>query len=946
MLGLLLAMSGISNAQAPYFRKVPFDKEKKSARLLNLYQDKKGLIWLGTSVGVCRYDGINFKYLEKDSALVSCITEDNAGLLWMGHVNGTIEYCDHLKIKQFNPGKFSINTKITDILFDKQNRMWFSTYGQGIFCYTKDSLCHIDAAQGLADDAVYSMVLADDDNIWLATDMGISICNFTGSKKIIENINSANGLPDNLVRKLKKDAAGNIWIALQDKGVCYAEKKSHRIIVPPVVSNWKYGQVNDVLPMKNEVWIGTEENGIIEIHPGLDVVNKMIPVKNKSIGTVHQLLLDKNEQVWMIADNVLSISNSNRFQTIEIPFEWQDAIKAITTDSSGKIWFANRKGIFIKADNNSPIQQFNKIHSIDYSAIISLFADYKNNIWIGTYNHGLYHYITASGKLEHFTKNEGLVNDNIFSIAGKRQEIWLGTLGGATKIDISSDKPVFKNFTKQNGLSNNYVYHISIDSRQNKWFATDGSGICKLSDSGFKNFDHIGSLEKNIVYTMAEDVYGNMWFSGLNSGLFRFDGKDFKHYTFKDGMDDNEILNIVADDKGNLVLTHPDGIELFNIKKELFTFYGAETGFDNLKPQLNASCVAADKSILIGGTDKIVKYFPANLNQEQLPELVMNDVQIFFKSIGNDTTKTFAYNKNHFTFDYAGLWYINPDAVSYTYQLEGYNKDWIVTKDHVITFPQLTPGHYVFRVKTSINDNFKYAPVLTYSFTITRPFWKTLWFISLAVLALLVVLFYLVRLRIRMINFNQEKKNQQLLGQLEVLKNQLNPHFLFNSFNTLMNIIDKDAPLAIEYTEKLSDFYREILLMQDRKFVTVREEILLLQNYIYLQQKRFGKNLHVVFNVTQKHLGAGIPPLTLQLLAENAFKHNAIDNNNPLTIRIESAQSFILISNNINPQQAPVRSAGIGLKNIQRRVLLLTGEEVKVVKDENEFNVIVPLKFY
>ena len=172
-------------------------------------------------------------------------------------------------------------------------------------------------------------------------------------------------------------------------------------------------------------------------------------------------------------------------------------------------------------------------------------------------------------------------------------------------------QPVFENYTKANGLSNNYVYNVFIDSKGNKWFATDGSGICKLDENGFHNYDAIPGLDKNIAYTITEDIYGNIWFTGRNSGLFIFNGKNFKRYGIKDGLHDNEILNVVADNNGNLLLTHPDGLEVFNIKKEYFTFYGAESGFENINPQINAYCKTQKNAILIGATDKIIQYYAA-----------------------------------------------------------------------------------------------------------------------------------------------------------------------------------------------------------------------------------------------------------------------------------------------------------------------------------------------
>ncbi len=932
-------------AQAPYFKNINYDIEKNGARLLKIFQDKKGLLWLGTNWGICRYDGINFKYLDKDSNQVTAIGENNEGVLWMGHSNGMLEYLKGQYLQQFAPGSNMPKAKITDILFDRQNRLWFSTYGEGLYCYDHNILYNISTSDGLTDNVVYDLFLDADNTVWAATDLGISVCELVKGEKRIVVVDEKKGLPDNIVRSIKKDDEGNIWIALQDKGICYVDHLSGRIKVPNEVKDWKYGQVNDILPMKREVFIGTEEHGIIEIHFGLPSLNKMIPARKNRINSIQQLMQDNNEQVWVVADNTLNITNSNHFQTIEIPIEWQDPIKAITTDKNGKIWFASKKGLFAKQDNNTPVTRVTQVERIDYSSIVCLYTDYNNIIWIGTYNNGLYRYDPITKSLRQYGKADGIIDNNIFSISGTGNEIWLGTLGGATKMDISSGRPGFENFTRGNGLSNNYVYNILVDNKNRKWFATDGSGINMLDESGFHHHDTIPGLEKNIVYTTTQDIYGSIWFTGLNSGLFRFDGNDFRRYTIKKGLHDNEILNVVADSKGNLLLSHPDGLEIFNIRKESFTFYGAESGFENIRPQINAYCKTPKDAILIGATEKIIQYYPADARYSQLPQLVMNDVQVYFKPIGITDHVKLAYNENHITFDYAGLWYINPEAVNYQYRLKGYNKEWIRTRDHTITFPDLQPGKYTLLVRTSINDDYRYSPELTFSFTILKPFWKTTGFITAVILVTGLLVYYFVRLRIKVIRFEQEKEKQKLSVQLALLKNQLNPHFLFNSFNTLINIIDKDKLMAIEYAEKLSDFYREILMVQDKEMISIAEELHLLEHYVYLQQKRFGNHLRLCLNITNIHLQAGIPPLTLQLLMENALKHNSITEERPLTITMESAQSFLVVSNNINPQEAAVKSAGIGIKNIQQRVYLLTEREVKIIQTDLEFNIIIPLKY-
>jgi ligand-binding sensor domain-containing protein len=355
----LMLMTGhrYAGAQAPYFKNIAYDKEKKGTRLLKIYQEKKGPLWLGTSLGMCRYDGIGFKYLDKDSNQVTAIGESSDGILWMGHINGVIEYTQGLHVQKFNPSGNLPKVAITDIIFDKQGRLWFSTYGEGVYCCDKGRLYIINNRNGLTDNVVYDLLVSDNGTVWAATDLGISVCAITNSRVQISVINDKMGLPDNIVRSLRNDATGNTWIGLQDKGICYYHKTLGKIIVPAETINWSYGQVNDILPLKREILIATEEYGIVEIHQGLPALNRMIAAKQKKLHAVQQLMLDKNEQVWVVADNSLSLTNSNHFQFIEIPEKWQNPIKAITTDSTGKIWFANKKGIFSKDNNNTPVEQ-------------------------------------------------------------------------------------------------------------------------------------------------------------------------------------------------------------------------------------------------------------------------------------------------------------------------------------------------------------------------------------------------------------------------------------------------------------------------------------------------------------------------------------------------------------------------------------------------------------
>ena len=167
---------------------------------------------------------------------------------------------------------------------------------------------------------------------------------------------------------------------------------------------------------------------------------------------------------------------------------------------------------------------------------------------------------------------------------------------------------------------------------------------------------------------------------------------------------------------------------------------------------------------------------------------------------------------------------------------------------------------------------------------------------------------------------------------------------MFNSFNTLISVIEEDQQVAVEYVEHLSDLYRKIVTYRDKDLITLREELEIINDYFFIQKKRFGDNLQFKNHVSEEEqMLYMIAPLTLQLLAENAVKHNAISSETPLIIGIVIMEKSLVVENNLNPKVSSEKGAGMGLENIVNRYKLLTKEEVVIKKTNNLFFVKIPL---
>jgi LytS/YehU family sensor histidine kinase len=278
--------------------------------------------------------------------------------------------------------------------------------------------------------------------------------------------------------------------------------------------------------------------------------------------------------------------------------------------------------------------------------------------------------------------------------------------------------------------------------------------------------------------------------------------------------------------------------------------------------------------------------------------------------------------------------------------MEGLDTAWILTKDRSQAFLKLEPGRYRFRIRSSLNRNFKDAHEANYSFIIKKPFYETVWFIGGCIFLLAGMLYWYIKSREKEIKKMQLLNQEKMQFQFEVLRNQVNPHFLFNSFNTLISFIEEDAATAVEYTEQLSDFFRNIVAYRDKEIIPLQEEINLLNTYFFLQQKRYGNNLQMEMHLTEKQKQQyQVPPLTLQLLVENAVKHNSISTNSPLhiNIQIDDADTLSVTNNKNKRSSMPAAGAGMGLQNIAGRFKIITGKTIKIINEEKIFIVKLPL---
>lgn len=189
----------------------------------------------------------------------------------------------------------------------------------------------------------------------------------------------------------------------------------------------------------------------------------------------------------------------------------------------------------------------------------------------------------------------------------------------------------------------------------------------------------------------------------------------------------------------------------------------------------------------------------------------------------------------------------------------------------------------------------------------------------------------------------EQLEKENITARYEALKNQVNPHFLFNSLNTVSALIHEDAHKAEEFIDEFSNIYRFLLEHQDKNFHLLKDEVAFVQSYLSLQQIRFGKSLNYSISLGEETLGHIIPTLSLQLLVENAIKHNEVSEERPLSITITEEEGMILVRNTLQLRATSLKSTGVGLNNLTARYQLLGNQKPIFLKTEQEYLVKLPL---
>jgi ligand-binding sensor domain-containing protein len=747
-----LSLTGFG--QVPFFQSYSLLKKNEPVPVNAIFQDNNGFIWFGTSKGLFKYNGKNYRRFTLADSLadenVTAIAQDTNGRIWTGHKNGRLSFMEGNRFHTFDTDEGHAVAPVSDILFDKKGDLWFATLNDGLYHFTNNRLHRLDDQEGMPDLFVYDILEDTLGNIWAGTDGGVVICTSLAKDYRLRVLDYDDGLADNIVKRLALAEDQTLWLGTEDAGIIHYDPLQGTFT--SLAGKWQSGSIRDFVLKGNQIWIASSMAGLMVY----DIRGGAVKEYNRDTGcdlpALSVLMKDREGNIWAASKSGILRTPGDRLEFINTPVKDGDRnVMAVAADRQGNLWFSTREGLF-KRTRQAPGQvvttkQLTSTPFVNYT-IISLFVDKDEQVWAGLYGEGVLRIDPRTGKVKHLRKE--LRNGNVLSISGKENTVWLATLGGAEKITISGNNLEIKNYSRENGLSSDFIYQAFVDSRNRVWFATDGWGIDMLDETGFHHLNQ--GLASKVVYGFAEDNSQQVWANVQDDGIYRWTGREFVHITVS-GKDihfrDNNISAFSSDAAGNLFVMHDLGIDIYRAEQQTVQYLGEEAGIEVQRANLNAIAKDPDGNLLLGTDGGIIKYNAVAANHTLAPKVMIDAVKISGRAADLDKLSDLRYDQNNVTINFLGFWYEHPEGIHYRYKMDNHDAGWIETGDNNVTYSQLTPGNYTFRVRAAASSSSSVGEEAVMNFVIKPPFWRTPVFYITSVVLLTITAYLFMRYRER-----------------------------------------------------------------------------------------------------------------------------------------------------------------------------------------------------
>ncbi|MCC7316985.1 MAG: histidine kinase [Bacteroidales bacterium] len=878
-----------------------------------IFQDSRGFLWVSTRLGVSRFDGIHFEnFTEKDGLFSSWadeIVEDAENNIWISHGNGLSCY-DGQSFKSY---------PFPSWMRESHARTMMPYHADSVKIYRltlSNVFSEILLQKGSF--ALKKQIQLPVPDKYKIDESHIKVNHVT--KKVWLNDGEGNlySYDDGALKKISTSRHegyaighdGRLYL-VDDGNLCRLENDQPQVLVHDVLGYDFYGWLKMAVDKAGNVVLIDQQRKhgkIFSAHSGtLTAVN---------FPQADDIFFDREDNLWLATETGFYRTNSLAVVNYLPEKGGLNAnIWSITEGKHGVMYFSSyfdglqqyTNGRF-EPVKNLPKQPNGKPVFLAMGSIV----DEENNLYLTTAQYSMLKYdgqvFTVMPKINQpistfiIRKNR---NDGSLLIGGNNYFL---RVKNETTFDSMRVLP-------GNGKSG-VVTGIEADKHNRIWLGGFNGMSLLQNDS----LIHFPTKEFPFEYggnTLLRDHFDNLWIGNKN-GLFFYNYHNFQK--IESPLLNDLILSLITVGDSMLYIGSINKIYRLNLRRfynhqplEIISI-GADKGFEGIEPGQNGFFKDSKNYLWLPCNDRCVRIDPALIREnKEPPQVYMNglhllDNRMAWKKVEDSNQDSFNFyakkDEKNFKFDFVGICLGNPQGVSYSHLLEGYDKNWSEPSfERYAIYTNLPPGDYQFKVKAANADGVWSTTEAVQKFSIVPTIYQRLWFqISMTVLLggfLFATGAYFMDLH--------RKKQRQLLEndykmselRLLAIQNQIEPHFTYNALNTIAAaVLKEEKNIAYSYFVKLSQLMRAVLQTHNQLITSLEDELTFVNNYLQIQQLRFANKFDYVIEITDDvHKQCIIPKMCIQTFAENAIKHGLLPKagKGQLNIRIFNEEDFLCI---------------------------------------------------
>ena len=836
------------------YRHITMNDGLSANAVRNIVQDDQGFIWFGTDNGLCRYDGVKVQpyrinELGYNQYISSLLVDD--GQLFIGTAQGVFL----LKYKDQTITRLPINisSTVTSIAHDKEDGLWISTYGQGVWQYIPNTgkTKHYDIKE--TSGAVAQVYVDNNNQVWTVTNWGAPVIQrLNRLHNEFEAVNLSSPLLPSLnynALRMLQTRDGRMWLGTWENGLMllHSNGQLEQVLSPDLSKAGSH--IHTLYELSDDcICIGCDD-GAICFNPHTREWHHLLGKQSLKARFVYAITSDKEGGLWMgtFYGGVSYISPvGKRFEAFTVENGLSgNVISRFCEDNHGRIWVASDDGGLM-----CYLPKEQRFSNYPHQALLSRLNAHAlcmagNELWIGTYTDGVQVMNLETGQLHQYTQTSSpnsLDNSSCYALySDERGRIWAGTMEGLNLYNRTKNQ--FERIANLNAM----VIDIDKDRAGNLWISTQGNGLWKyhVATKKLKQYKHEDadkqSLPDNQVNCCLVDEAGKLWVGTLD-GLCSYNPRT-DDFTYVDlDVANHDVMGII-EDQGALWLSTERGIVRFEpgsgeVDSEKHPLTQTQTqrftrhdGLVSEQFQPNACLKTKDGCIYFGSTTGFNSFYPYQIKANSvMPPVYVTSLEILNREERNadglplDLTLTkqitIGYGDSKMvTLSFASLSYCSPEKIQYAYMLEGFDRDWnYVGNQNRATYTNLPAGTYTFRVKATNNDGIWSDNEAELKIIVHPPFWWS-WYAKIVYLLLIVATMWLyVRYRVSLVENRHQREMREarlqfftmiaheirtpvslIIGPLEKILKHGTP-------SDDLKVIDRNAHRLLELVNQLLDF--------------------------------------------------------------------------------------------------------------------------------------------